>query len=239
MSKILRGDKIIWAAILVIAITSLLPVYSASTNLVHVVGKGTFSGYLFKHIFILLMGFAILFFVHKIKHKYFGPISIPLLFVIILLLIFTLFSGTKIAGANAARWIRIPFLGVGFQTSALASLVVMVYVARYLSKINPKTVRFKKSFLELWLPVFLVCLLIFPANFSTAALLFLMICVLLFIGGLPIKIFILYHRRCLVFYVCIHFIFQSISFVIFGQQGRYVDQSVRKFYYQHPRRLSS
>ena len=54
--------------------------------------------------------------------------------VVILLLIFTIAQGNTIGGANASRWIRIPFVGVGFQTSTLAGVVLLVYVARYLAK---------------------------------------------------------------------------------------------------------
>ena len=76
---------------------------------------------------------------------------------------------------------------MSFQTSTLAAVVLMVYVARYLSKISTKTVRFKETILPLWVPVFLVLALILPANFSTTAILFSMVMLLSFIGGYPIR----------------------------------------------------
>ncbi|PHS04736.1 MAG: cell division protein FtsW [Kordia sp.] len=96
-------------------------------------------------------------------------------------------QGTTIGGANASRWIRVPVVGFSFQTSTLASVVLMVYVARYLAKIKDKVITFKESAIELWTPVVLVLLLIFPANFSTAALIFSMVLVLVFLGGYPLK----------------------------------------------------
>jgi cell division protein FtsW len=107
--------------------------------------------------------------------------------VVIVLLIYTLAQGTMISGANASRWIRIPFVGIGFQTSTLAGLVLMVFVARYLARNKEKEFVFKESLVQLWLPVSLVLLLILPANFSTTAIIFTMILILVFVGGYPFK----------------------------------------------------
>lgn len=186
--KQIQGDKAIWAIVAVLAICSFMPVYSASTNLVYVVGTGgsTF-GYLLKHMMLLLMGFAIIYGVHKIPYRYFSGGSLLMLPVIIVLLIFTLSQGTTIGGANASRWIRIPFVGIGFQTSTLAGLVLMVYVARYLAKNKEKIISLKESLLTLWLPIAVVLMLILPANFSTTAIIFVMILMLCFVGGYPTK----------------------------------------------------
>lgn len=107
--------------------------------------------------------------------------------IVIVLLIFTLSQGTTIGGANASRWIRIPFVGIGFQTSTLAGLVLMVYVARYLAKNKEKVISLKESLLTLWLPIAVVLMLILPANFSTTAIIFVMILMLCFVGGYPTK----------------------------------------------------
>jgi cell division protein FtsW len=186
--KQIQGDRAIWAIVAVLAICSFMPVYSASTNLVYVVGTGgsTF-GYLLKHMMLLLMGFAIIYGVHKIPYRYFSGGSLLMLPVIIVLLIFTLSQGTTIGGANASRWIRIPFVGIGFQTSTLAGLVLMVYVARYLAKNKEKVISLKESLLTLWLPIAVVLMLILPANFSTTAIIFVMILMLCFVGGYPTK----------------------------------------------------
>jgi cell division protein FtsW len=186
VSKI-RGDKGIWAIVFLLALISFLPVYSASTNLVYVIGKGSTLGYLVKHLGHLFLGFTIIYFVHKVPYHYFRALSIFGIPVVIVLLIYTLFQGTTIDGANASRWIQIPFVGIGFQTSTFAFMVLMVYVARYLAKTNDKQVTFKESFLELWLPVFGVLILILPANFSTTALIFSMVCMLVYIGCYPLK----------------------------------------------------
>ena len=187
----IKGDKTIWAIVAALAIFSFLPVYSASTNLVYVIGKGTTFGYLIKHGILLGLGLMIIFVIHRVPYRYFSGLSVLLMPLIILLLVFTLAQGTVIEGANASRWIYIPYIGVGFQTSTLAVLVLMMFVARYLSKNKDKTINFKESFLYLWMPVGIVLMLILPANFSTAAIAFATILLLVYIGGYPVK-YILY-----------------------------------------------
>ena len=183
----IRGDKTIWAIVFLLALVSFLPVYSASTNLVYVIGNGSTIGYLFKHFVHVMFGFAIVFFIHKTPYHYFKALSIFGIPLVILLLIYTLFKGTVIDGANASRWIQIPFVGISFQTSTIAFIVLMIYVARYLAKVSDKEYSFKESLLELWLPVFVILALVLPANFSTTALIFSMVCMLVFIGQYPLK----------------------------------------------------
>ncbi|NVK52740.1 MAG: FtsW/RodA/SpoVE family cell cycle protein [Flavobacteriaceae bacterium] len=185
--KHIKGDKTIWAIVAVLAVFSFMPVYSASTNLVYVVGSGSTFGYLIKHMVLLIMGFIIIYGVHKIPYRYFSGGSVLMLPVVVILLIYTLSQGTTIGGANASRWIRIPFVGVGFQTSTLAGVIVMVYVARYLAKNKEKKIAFKESLWQLWLPVGIILMLILPANFSTTAIIFFMVVLLGFIGGYPLK----------------------------------------------------
>ena len=160
MLKALKGDKVLWGILALLAIFSFLPVFSASTNLVYVIGKGTPWGYLLKHLIILVIGFILMFSVHKIPFRYFKGISILMLPVVMLLLIYTASQGTIIDGANASRWIRIPIVGLSFQTSTLASVVLMVYSATYLSKIGNETPTFKSSLLRFWFPVFIIVLLV-------------------------------------------------------------------------------
>src|SRR3990167_2255234 len=124
MNKIvsqLKGDKTIWAVIVLLAIVSFLPVYSASTNLVYTVGNGgTTFGILFKHFIHLLIGMGIVFLVHKLHFEKFKKYSIFAMLIVIPLLVYTQLQGKVIGGANASRWINIPFIGMSFQTSTLA-----------------------------------------------------------------------------------------------------------------------
>ena len=183
----IKGDKIIWAIIAALAVFSFMPVYSASANLVYVVGRGSTFGYLIKHIGLLVTGFGLIIAIHKIPYRYFRGLSYYMMPVVVVLLLVTLSGGTVIEGANASRWLQIPGLGFNFQTSTLAGVVLMVFVSRYLSRNKDERIEFKKSIIHLWIPVGVVLILILPANFSTTAIIFLMVLLLSFIGGYPAK----------------------------------------------------
>ncbi len=185
--KNIKGDRALWAVVALLALFSFLPVYSASSNLAYLYGDGNTLKFLIKHASHLFLGFAIIYGVHKMPYHYFKGLSIIMLPIVLFFLIYTLAQGTTIGGANASRWMRIPFVGIQFQTSNLASVVLMIYVARYLSRIKDKVVTFKETILPLWIPVFLIVGLILPANFSTAAIIFSMVLMLCFLGGYPWK----------------------------------------------------
>ena len=186
MIKILdkiKGDKIIWTIVSLLAIFSFLPVYSASSNF----GNDFIFSNMIKHVAIVFIGILIMYAVHLIPYRYFKGLSIIALPVIIVLLLFTALQGNVIEGANASRWIKLPVVGFSFQPSSMAIVILMVYTAFYLSKNYEKEIKFTDSILPLWTPISLVILLILPSNFSTAAMIFLMILTLIFIGRYPIK----------------------------------------------------
>ena len=187
LRQYLQGDKSIWGIVVLLSIFSFLPVYSASSNLVYVVGSGSVFGHLLKHIAIVCVGWIIMYAVHLVPFRYFSglaKIGIP---VVVILLAITAMQGTTIDGANASRWLSIPILGMSFQTSTLATVVLLAYVADYFATKREVKIRFVESVLPLWLPVFIVVGLILPANLSTALLLLFMVTVVAFLGGYPLK----------------------------------------------------
>jgi cell division protein FtsW len=184
----LKGDRVIWSFVALLALFSFMPVFSASSNLAYMNhGTGNTMSYLLKHLAHIFIGFVIIYWVHKVPFHYYKGISKILLPIVWLLLAYTMIKGTVIAGANASRWIQVPFIGITFQTSTLASIVLMLYVARYLSKKQEEEPTFQASLLELWLPVFVTLMFILPSNFSTAALIFSMVLMLTFVGKYPLK----------------------------------------------------
>jgi len=184
----IKGDRMLWSVAALLAIFSFIPVYSASSNLAYLNGaSGSTFAYLVKHFIHLVLGFSILYATHRIPYRYFRGLSIILLPIVIVLLIVTILQGTTMQGANASRWIQVPLVNFSFQTSTLASVVLLIYVARYLSKIKDTEYTFKETILPLWVPVFLVVGLILPANFSTAAIIFFIVLILTFVGGYTMK----------------------------------------------------
>lgn len=183
----LKGDLAIWAIAVLLAFGSFMVVYSASTNLVYVVGNGTVIGILIKHAFLVLFGFGIMFVTHKIPYAKYTKYSRWAYLAVFILLLMVMIKGLSSSGTNTARWIQIPFIGIGFQPSSFASLVLMILTARYLSKHIHQKFDFYHSLSNLWFPVGLYLFLIVFGNFSTAAFIFLTVVGLMYMGGYPKK----------------------------------------------------
>lgn len=161
--KKIRGDKIIWSIVLLLAVFSFLPVYSASSNF----GNSFVLSNVIKHFAIITVGVLIMYGTHLIPYKYFKGLSKLALPLIITVLLITSLQGNVIDGANASRWIKLPIIGLSFQPSSMAIVVLMVYVSFYLSKNYNKNISFSKSIIPLWIPIILIVFLILPSNFST------------------------------------------------------------------------
>ena len=204
MFKNIKGDKTLWAVLILLAGFSFLPVYSAASNLAYDSEAGNTFIYLFKHFIHLSLGFTFMYLVLKIPYHYFKGISILMIPLVIILLLYTLLqTPPENSLSNANRWIIIPFVGFTFQPSTLSGVILMIYVSRYLSKIKSEEVIFSKSILPLWIPTLLILILILPANFSTAAIIFSMVILLCFVAGYPGKYFFVYTHHNTIFHIAI------------------------------------
>lgn len=180
IDKYIKGDRVIWAVVLLLAIFSVLVVYSSIVTLAYKYQGGNTEYYLFKHSIILFIGFLLMYFAHKVNYRYYSRMSQIGLLLAIPLLLFTLLTGVTIN--DASRWLVIPIINQTFQTSDLAKLALIMFLARMLSKRQDNIKDFNQAFVPIMIPVLIVCGLILPANFSTAAMLFVTCLVLMFIG---------------------------------------------------------
>ena len=184
--SLIFGDKVLLVIILLLSLFSFFPVFSSSSYLSYVIDGSSPIFYLVKHFMVILFGLLLMLSIKLVPHKLFKGISIILLPVGLLLLIYTLSQGTTIGGTAASRWIDIPFVGISFQTSSLAAIIIITYTARYLSKVNLSKTKFKETIIPLWLPIFTYIFLILPFNLSSALLIFGSLILILFISGFPI-----------------------------------------------------
>ena len=185
IDKYIKGDKVIWSVVLLLAILSVLAVYSSIVTLAYKYKGGDTMYYLFKHVVILVVGFGLMILAHKVNYKYYSRISQVALYLSIPLLLLTLVTGANIN--DASRWLVIPVINQTFQTSDLAKLALIMYLSRLLSKRQDQIKDFKEAFIPIMIPVMLVCGLILPANFSTAAMLFTTSLIIMFIGRINLK----------------------------------------------------
>lgn len=175
-----HGDKTIWGLVLLLGLVSLLVVYSATGSLAYKMYKGNTEVYLFKQFAFIVIGFVIIYFAHRVNYTIYSRIAQVLFLLSIPLLLYTLFFGVTLN--EGSRWIKLPIINLTMQTSDLAKLGLFMYLARLLSKKQDKIKDFKKGFLPVILPVGITCMLIAPANLSTALLLGASCMLLLFIG---------------------------------------------------------
>lgn len=181
----LKGDPVIWLIVLVLAVFSVLAVYSSTGSLAYRFHDGNTEYYLVRHFIILAFGLLVLFGAHMIHYKYYSRLSQLLLFISVPLLAITLFIGQDVH--DAQRWLTLPMLNLTFQPSDLAKLAMIMFLARMLSKKQDVVKDFRKTFLPLLLGIITVCLLIAPADLSTATLLFVTCLILMFIGRVNMK----------------------------------------------------
>jgi len=181
----IKGDKVIWVVVVILSVLSVLAVYSSTGTLAFKKQGGNTEYYLLKHLIILLFGFGLMFLTYRLKYNYYSRISQGAIAAAVLLLIGTLFTGTHLN--EASRWLTLPIINVTFQSSDFAKLALIMYLARLLSKKQDNIKDFKGAFLPVLLPIIIICGLILPENFSTAALLFVTSFVMLFVGRVNIR----------------------------------------------------
>ncbi|MBY0534540.1 MAG: FtsW/RodA/SpoVE family cell cycle protein [Chitinophagaceae bacterium] len=180
-----KGDKVIWALVLVLALVSLLVVYSSTGLLAYKYNRGNTEVYLFKQIVFISIGLGVIYFSHRVNYKIYSSIARVLFLISVPLLVYTLFFGVSLN--EGSRWIRLPLINLTFQTSDLAKLALFMYLGRLLSKKQDVIKDFRKGFLPVIIPVIITCVLIAPANLSTALLTGATSMLLLFIGRVSMK----------------------------------------------------
>lgn len=180
-----KGDKVIWALVVLLTLVSLLTVYSATGSLAYKNYKGNTEIYLFKQIAFILAGIMVIYFAHLVNYTFYSKAAKIAFLVSLPLLFYTLFFGVKMN--EGSRWIRLPLINMTMQTSDFARLALFMYLARLISKKQDVIKDFKKGFLPIVAPVLITCALIAPANLSTALLLGASCLLLMFIGRVNTK----------------------------------------------------
>lgn len=179
-----KGDRVIWAAVVLLTLVSMLVIYSSTGTLAYRLSRSAES-YLFKQFAFTAIGLFIIYFAHRVNYTLYSRIALILFIIAIPLLIYTLFFGAEIN--EGTRWIKLPIINLTFQTSDLARLALFMYLSRQLSRSQDEIKDLKKGFLPLIVPVFIICSLIAPANLSTALLIGATSLILMFIGRVSIK----------------------------------------------------
>ncbi len=172
----------IWILIVILTVYSVLAVSSSVVSLSYKEGNSV-ATHIFRHSLFLIVGWGIIYIVHLLPYKYYNIFAQLLVFIAVVLLVYTLKFGDDVN--DSARRINLgPF---NFQTSDFAKLALVIFVSRFLSRHQMDVNNFKKGFLPVILWIILICGLIQSENLSTALILFGVCIILLFIGRVKIK----------------------------------------------------
>ncbi|MBT8327110.1 MAG: FtsW/RodA/SpoVE family cell cycle protein [Bacteroidia bacterium] len=185
LSKYLKGDPVIWFIVFILSVYGILAVYSSTGTLAYVERSGNTEYYLIKHVALLIFGLFTMWLTHMVNIQYFSRISQIMLWISIPLLVYTMLFGVTIN--DATRWVALPGIGLTVQTSDFAKVALIIYVARFMAKRQGEVHNFKKTLIPILGIILLICVLIFPEDFSTSAVLFVTSMLVLFIGRIPLK----------------------------------------------------
>jgi cell division protein FtsW len=180
-----KGDPLIWCVIVLLSLISVMAVYSATGSLAYRVQQGHTEYYLLKQLSVLAFGLTIIYLSHKVNYTIYSRLAVFMFLISIPLLIYTLFFGTTLN--EGSRWVRLPGIGITFQSSDFAKLALFMFLARQLSKKQHVIKDLKKGFLPIVIPVIVICGLIAPANLSTALMIGLTSMIMFFIGRVNTK----------------------------------------------------
>ena len=198
-SKYIKGDKVIWMVIILLAMVSLLAVYSSSQALAYRYRGDSTMYYLIKQLIILFFGLFVVYFVHHIPYRVFSRLSKLLLYIAVPLLLLTLLTGRDVNSAK--RWLELPGTGFTIQPSDFAKIALIMFISKILSQKQDKLGELKEAFLPISIAMLIVFLLIVPTNFSTAALLVIVSMILMFVGRMPMKFLLSYAGIAIVIFV--------------------------------------
>lgn len=190
LTRTFKGDRVIWALVAIFMIYSLLAVYSSSAGVAFLKYGGNTTYFLKSQLVMIFLSLVIILIVHYLPYRIYSSLAGLFLILSVILLILTFFIGSRIN--EATRWIEIPGTGFRLQTSDVAKLALVIYLARTLSKYQNELNNFMLVTKFMMLPVAIVCSLIMPENLSTALMIFGISMVIMFIGRVPFRFLLAY-----------------------------------------------
>lgn len=190
LANTFKGDRAIWALVALFMIYSLLAVYSSSVSVAFTKHDGNTTYFLRTQFLMLAFGLTIIIVTHYLPYRIYSSLSGIFLLISIGLLILTLAVGVRVN--EATRWIEIPGTGFRLQTSDVAKVALVIYLARALAQYQNDLKNFMLITKYFMLPIAVVCGLIMSENLSTSLMIFGICMIILFIGRVPLKYLLLY-----------------------------------------------
>ncbi len=218
ITQLTKGDFAIWMIVILLSLFSMAVIYSATGTLAYQKKGGHTEFYLFKQLLFVFVGFLIIYFCHLVDYRYYSRLAQMLWLASIPLLLYTLIFGSD--ANDAKRWITLPIINTSFQTSDLAKIALIMFLARQLSKKQDEIKEFRKAFVPILISVTVICILIFPANLSTAAVLFMTSIIIMFIGRINMKYILLLMLSGIILLTAAIFTVKALPVSVVKKMGR-------------------
>ena len=196
LTKTFKGDRIIWGLVVLFMFYSLLAVYSSSVGVAFHKHDGNTSYFLWTQFLILTASLVIIVVVHYLPYRIYFSLAGLFLIISAGLLILTFAFGSRVN--EATRWLVIPGIGFSIQTSDVAKVALVLYLARSLAKYQNELDNFMLVSKNFMLPILVICGLIMPENLSTALMIFGISMIIMFIGRVPFRFLLSYVGICVV-----------------------------------------
>jgi cell division protein FtsW len=190
LTKTFKGDKAIWGLVALFMVYSLLAVYSSSVSVAFKSYHGDTGYFLRSQLIMLILSLGIIVVVHYLPYRIYFAMAGLMLIVAAGLLVLTFIFGARLN--EATRWLVIPGTGFRLQTSDIAKVALVIYLARTLSKYQNELTDFMLVTKYFMVPIAIICALIMPENLSTAMMIFGISMIILFIGRVPFKFLLAY-----------------------------------------------
>jgi len=190
LTKTFKGDRAIWGLVVLFMFYSLLAVYSSSAGVAFLKHSGNTTYFLRTQFFMLLLSIIIIVVVHYLPYRIYFSLAGLFLIISVILLVLTFVFGSRVN--EATRWLVIPGTGFSIQTSDVAKVALVIYLARSLAMYQNERNNFMLVTKYFMLPVAIICGLIMPENLSTAVMIFGISLVIMFIGRIPFRYLLAY-----------------------------------------------
>ena len=190
LTKTFKGDRVIWGLVVLFMIYSLLAVYSSSVGVAFMKYGGNTTYFLRNQFIMLVVSLIIIVVVHYLPYRIYFSMAGLILIGSAGLLILTFAIGSRVN--EATRWLVIPGTGISLQTSDVAKVALVLYLARSLAKYQNELNNFMLVTRNFMFPVAIICGLILPENLSTSAMIFGISMIIMFIGRVPFRFLLAY-----------------------------------------------
>jgi len=176
-----RPDITLLVVTIILVVIGTVMIYSSS-SIIAMEKYGDGYHYIKKQIVFVLLGFGVMMGVSRIPYRYWGKAAYPAVLVSIALLTLLIIPGFGTTVGGATRWFRVA--GISFQVSEMVKVVLVLFLAHYLTKKVNRIKEFSRVFLvPLALLLIILGLILRQPDFGTAVIMVIVFMLMFYLAG--------------------------------------------------------